>query len=172
MLHSIARYQAIDEDMRIGINAVNQPEGGSLANLRQLFREWERAGLLGSDQIVVFASAAAATRLREFFPRETVLVPVPVADKGLVGRLVAEQFKLPALLRRHEIDVLFCPGNTMPLSTSVPCVTTFQNAAPFCDGPYASRELPVRWLVLGSLMRQSARRSRRVVFLSRFFLDM
>jgi glycosyltransferase involved in cell wall biosynthesis len=158
--------------MKIGINAVNQPQGGSLANLRQLFSEWGRSALLGSDQIVVFASTAAAARLRESLPPEARVVVLPAADKGLLGRLAAEQISLPGLLQRYEIDVLFCPGNTMPLGTRVPCVTTFQNAAPFCNVPDTPLSLRVRWLVLGALMRQSAHRSRRVIFLSRYFLNL
>jgi alpha-1,3-rhamnosyl/mannosyltransferase len=158
--------------MKIGINAVNQPQGGSLANLRQLFGEWERAGLLADDEIVVFASSTAASRLRDSLPSGVVLIDVPQADKGLTGRLVAEQLKLPSLLRRHAVDVLFCPGNTMPLMSAVPCVTTFQNAAPFCEVRAAGWSLRLRWLVLGTLMRQSARRSRKVIFLSRFFLEL
>src|SRR3982751_1101059 len=99
--------------MKIGINAVNQPEGGSLANLRQLFAEWTASDVLGSDQVVVFASAAAVERLGQSLPSNALLVPVPSSNRGLVGRLYAEQFDLPRLLRRHQIDVLFCPGNTM-----------------------------------------------------------
>lgn len=158
--------------MRIGINAVNQPLGGGLASLRQLFSEWDRVGLLATDRMVVFASRAAASRLKESFPRAAQLIAVPVADKGPAGRLLAEQIMLPRLLKRHEIDVLFCPGNTMPLRTAVPCVTTFQNAAPFCNVRNVPLSLRVRWLVLGALMRQSALRSHRVIFLSRFFLDL
>jgi len=158
--------------MRIGINAVNQPQGGSLANLRQLFAEWGRGGLLGADEIIVFASAAAASRLRDSFPPNALVIDVSAADKGLAGRLWAEQVALPRLLRRHAVDVLFCPGNTMPLRTAVPCVTTFQNAAPFCEVRNAGWALRFRWLVLGALMRQSAQRSRKVIFLSRFFLDL
>ena len=158
--------------MRIGINAVNQPQGGSLANLRQLFGEWKRAGLLGSDQIVVFASTTAAKRLRDSIPQDSLIVHVPIADRGLAGRLFAEQVRLPRLMHSNAIDVLFCPGNTMPIRTAVPCVTTFQNAAPYCDVRNAPWSLRFRWLVLGTLMRQSARRSQRVIFLSRFFLDL
>jgi glycosyltransferase involved in cell wall biosynthesis len=158
--------------MNIGINAVNQPQGGSLANLRQLFREWQRGGLLNSDQLTVFASKVAAGRLTDSLPPEARLIAVPAADSGLTGRLFAEQVRLPTLLREHQIDVLFCPGNTMPLATTVPCVTTFQNAAPFCGLRNVSPALRLRWLVLGTLMRGSAWRSRRVIFLSRYFLEL
>jgi glycosyltransferase involved in cell wall biosynthesis len=158
--------------MRIGINAVNRPLGGGLASLRQLFGEWELANLLASDEIVVFASTPAADRLRESFPRGAQVILMPDADKGPWGRLVAEQITLPRLLKRHPVDVLFCPGNTMPLRTSVPCVSTFQNAAPFCNVRNAPLSLRARWLVLGTLMKQSARKSDRVIFLSRFFLDL
>jgi len=158
--------------MRIGVNALFQAHGGSLANLTQLLTEWNRTGALGDDDLVIFASSGSARRLRDVIPPRCELIIVEAADRGNLRRVLAEQVNLPWLLAKQRIDVLFCPANTIPLITSVPCVTTFQNAAPFCDIRDAGIGLRVRWRVLGFFMLLSAKRSRRVIFLSRYFLDL
>ena len=159
--------------MRIGVNALFQAHGGSLANLTELLTEWNRTGALGDDQLVIFASSGSAQRLRDVIPARCELIIVEAADRGSLRRVLAEQVNLPWLLAKQHIDVLFCPANTIPLATSVPCVTTFQNAAPFCDIRDAGIGLlRVRWRVLGFFMLLSAKRSRRVIFLSRYFLDL
>lgn len=158
--------------MRIGVNALFQAHGGSLANLTQLLSEWSRTQALEQDELVVFASAGSARRLHDVIPAGCEVVIVDSADRGGMRRIGAEQFTLPRLLTRLRIDVLFCPANTVPLTTSIPCVTTFQNAAPFCEIGDAGIGLRLRWAILGLFMRMSARRSRRVIFLSRYFLDL
>ncbi len=158
--------------MRIGVNALFQAHGGSLANLTQLLREWGRTQALVGDELVIFASAGSARRLEEVMPPQCQVVVVGSADGGGIRRIFAEQVTLARLVSARQLDVLFCPANTVPLITSVPCVTTFQNAAPFCEIRNAGVGLRVRWAILGLFMRMSARRSRRVIFLSRYFLDL
>lgn len=166
--------------MRIGISAVYYASGGSLTNLVQLLREWGRSGALQNHLVIVFASPSASQALTAQLPADVLAqlewVSVGNEGRGLLARLWAEQVVLPQLLRRHEVDVVFCPANVIPYATSVPTVVTFQNAAPFCPS-ITFRSLRhigwwVRFRLLGFLIGASARRATRMIFLSSWFEDL
>lgn len=157
--------------MRIGINALFQASGGSLTHLRLLLSEWQRSGSADGHEIVVFAPPSTAERLRDDLPSHAEVVPMPSADRGLLSRLRTEQLTLPRELRSRGIDVLYCPGSTVPLRASTPCVLSIQNAAPFCRraGAGAGPKMRLRWNILSRLIRWGAKRADRVVFLSQHF---
>jgi glycosyltransferase involved in cell wall biosynthesis len=166
--------------MRIGISAVYYASGGSLTNLVQLLREWGRAGALQNHHIIVFASPSASQALKAQLPADVLAqlewVRVGNEGRGLLARLWAEQVVLPRLLRRHHVDVVFCPANVIPYATSVPTVVTFQNAAPFCPS-ITFRSLRhigwwVRFRLLGVMIGVSTKRATRMVFLSSWFQDL
>jgi glycosyltransferase involved in cell wall biosynthesis len=165
--------------MRLGISALFQASGGSLTNLAQLLRAWDAGGALARHEVILFTSPRVAERLRDKIGEETLqkttIVPFPRSDRGLAGRLLDEQWRLPHAVEEHHIDVLFCPGNVVPLRARVPVVATFQNAAPFCESVTLSTAGLRHWLqfrMLGRFMRMSARRATRVIFLSEWFRDM
>src|SRR4051794_6326562 len=117
--------------MRVGLNALFHASGGSLTNLLQLIDEWNRGGAFLEHQWVFFVSRHTLTQIQHVLPDTVECVVFSAADRGLVTRTLVEQLLLPVRIRQQTLDVLFCPGNTMPLWTHVPCVVTFQNAAPF-----------------------------------------
>jgi glycosyltransferase involved in cell wall biosynthesis len=165
--------------MRIGISALFYASGGSLTNLSQLLRTWSEDGTLDKHDVVLFASRGTFAGLtREsganVLKRLTVRI-MKTADRGLLSRIAAEQISILHQLRKERIDVLFCPGNVIPYATKVPTVAVFQNAAPFCDSVTFRTLRGQRWIqfrVLGRLMRATARRATRVIFISRFFRDL
>ena len=164
--------------LRIGISALHRASGGSLTNLVQLLSSWKSDGTLDGHEWVIFASEESASALRtalgDLGPSVSTVV-LSGAGGGLLRRLVDEQLRLPLAVRRLRIDVLFCPGNVMPYLTRTPVVAAFQNAAPFCESVTAKSVGLRPWLqfaLLGRLMRLTARRARRVIFISRFFRDL
>ena len=164
--------------MRLGISALFQASGGSLTNLAQLLRAWDAAGALARHEITLFTSPRVAERLRKSVGEETLqkmtVVSFPLSDRGLAARLIDEQWRLPRAVERHNIDLLFCPGNVVPLRARVPMVATFQNAAPFCESVTRSAVGLRHWTqfaMLGRFMRMSARRATAVIFLSEWFRE-
>jgi len=158
--------------MRIGINALFHASGGSLTNLIQLLIRWRS---LECHQFTVYASPQTAARIREVLSDRISVVELAMSGYGLFGRLIAEQIILPRFVSRDRQDVLFCPANTMPWFVRVPCVVTFQNAAPFCP------RLGIRtvgllayfqFLILGLFMRVSAVRANTLIFISEHFRNL
>ncbi len=157
--------------MRIGINALFQARGGSLTNLAELLREWRAAGELRSREVVLFASAGTIERLGDAVQDDVTIVRPPELGESVWGRILVEQFWLSRRIGRENIDVLFSPGNTIPLFTRIPCVATLQNLGPFCEDAlrYSDWQVRVRWMLLGLFIRLTARKATRLIFISRFF---
>ncbi|HEX7831353.1 MAG TPA: glycosyltransferase family 1 protein [Thermoanaerobaculia bacterium] len=165
--------------MRIGISAVYYASGGSLTNLAQLLREWRASGALDTHRIVLFASPSAVDALRAKLSAEILeRIDVDVIGsrgRGLFARLWAEQVLLPRRLRAKNVDVVFCPANVIPYFASTPTVVTFQNAAPFCESVTWKSLRHFGWWfrfkLLGLLIRASAKRATRVIFISEWFRE-
>ena len=164
--------------MHLGISALFQASGGSLTNLAQLLRSWDSAGALARHRVTLFTSPRVTERLRRSVGDATVaktnIVSFPMSDRGLAGRLIDEQWRLPRAVEREQIDVLFCPGNVVPLRARVPMVATFQNAAPFCESVTPSTAGLRHWTqfaILGRFMRLTARRASIVIFLSEWLRE-
>lgn len=166
--------------MNIGVSALFQASGGSLSNLVRLLREWDAAGALERHRVVLFAGGQTERALREAVAPAVLAKLVTIvdggADRGLVRRLVAEQFTLLRRLREHRIDVLFSPANIVPWLSRIPSVVVFQNAAPFCESVTFRSLRGSRWWfrfqLLRLFVRASARKATRVVFLSQWFRDL
>lgn len=165
----------ISRKFRIGINALFQARGGSLTNVTQLIEEWCNMGLFQEHQFIFFCSLHTANHLKVKIPHNSKIIVMKLADRGLIWRVITEQIILPFIIRKLNLDVLFCPANTMPLASSVPTVTTFQNAAPFCDTVKPSSigcSNYFRQLILRCFMRLAAIRSQKIIFISHFFMNL
>lgn len=166
--------------MNIGISVLFQASGGSLNNLVRLLLEWGASGALDEHRVVVFASARADAALRNELPSAvTAKIETVVdarADRGLPGRLWAEQISLPRGLKARAIDVLYCPANVVPYRSRVPSVVVLQNAAPFCDTVTLRALRGSRWWFRFQLLRlfilASTRKAARVVFVSHWFREL
>ncbi len=162
--------------MRIGVSALYRSNGGSLVNLVQLMTQWQSSGALRNHELVLYVSPWTASGLARMMPSlvaaEVRLVVLSRKDQGLAGRLWYEQIILPRQLTRDGIDVLFCPANVIPFASRVPCVVTFQNAAPFCASITPGTVGMGLWLsmqLLGVLIGLSAWRATRIIFISSYF---
>lgn len=52
-----------------------------------------------------------------------------------------EQFVLPLFLKKKQIDVLYCPGNTIPIFSPSKTVVLIGTIGPFCKDIYADKNL-------------------------------
>ncbi|WP_321477050.1 glycosyltransferase family 1 protein [uncultured Paludibaculum sp.] len=142
--------------MRIGVNAlylIPGGVGGTEIYLRRLLEAMER---IPGHEIVVFTN-------RETGRLGGHTVELPVRAVSRPQRILYEQFKFPAEVRRHGIDVLLNPGFTAPLLCGVPQVTVFH------DLQHKRHPEFFRWFDLPFwrfLLWASAHRSRRLVAVS------
>ena len=159
--------------MRIGVSAPFRLHGGGELYLQRVFAEWARSGALRSHDVVLY------TRPENVAPLGLdPAVSVRTASRGdmsSAARIAWENRTIPRLAAQDKVDVLFCPGGTVPIRLDMPTVVAFRNAAPFCPSvTAASVGLPAwtEFKLIGALMRRAAQRAARVIFISRAFRDL
>jgi len=160
--------------MKIGINALFNASGGSWTNLQQLLLDWEASCFHEKHDIIIFASKSTFDNIKKLGLTKYNIILMKQCNNVFL-RMLIEQIILPLLMLKHKLNVLFCPANTMPLLSHIPCVVTFQNAAPFCDNINAASIGITKYLrlyLLGIFIKYSAKRARHVIFISKYFRDL
>jgi glycosyltransferase involved in cell wall biosynthesis len=149
--------------MKIGVNALYLlpgAVGGTEIYLRQLLRAIARVDR--ENEYLVFTNRETGLDLVPDSPRFRYC-PQPVAASHRPSRILYEQFRLPSILKRERVDVLFNPGFTAPCFTSIPMVTVFHDLQHVRHSEYFKRiDLPF-WRLL---LWQSAKRSRSLIAVS------
>lgn len=155
--------------LHLAIDASNIRQGGGLTHLSQLLYAADPAAA-GIDCISVWASRSTAAVLPvrpwlEVRSPSWIEAPMPL-------RALGQQLLLHGELIRAGCDLLFSPGGTLPICSSVPTVTMSQNMLPF--EPTEARRFG-RWSIMRLkmwLLRQSQGRSIRradgVIFLTKY----
>jgi glycosyltransferase involved in cell wall biosynthesis len=150
--------------VRIGINGlylIPGGVGGSEIYLRSLVAALGES--VSDHKIVLFLANEAA---RDFpCPPRVRLIAAPVNAIHRAQRLLFEQFQLPHLCDRHEIDVLLNPGFTGPFFPRRPMATVIFDLQ-FRDHPeYFSAADLLGWRLF---VGQTIRRSQRLITISEF----
>ena len=162
--------------IHIGISASYRLYGGSIVSLREFLPRWSAAVRAGEIRVTLYTLAENLDLLRgalddsirvRTLPKWRLLPPA--------HRMIWEQLRFPAMLRRDGVDVLFSSANVMPAAGRVPSVVMFHNAAPFCRD--LTRDILgwsywVKFRLMRIMMLVAARRATKVIFLSRFFRDL
>lgn len=159
--------------MRIGISASFRLHGASLQHLIGLLQSWDNLGIVGEHRVILYTTPSNMSSVSQYVPKYHVRLS-SIADVSTFVRIVWEQSMLSSLMQEDHLDVVFCPGGIVPLSTSVPSVALFQNAGPFCPTvtPRTVGRYNFVWFKsLGLLMRLSAKSAQRVVFISHHLRD-
>jgi glycosyltransferase involved in cell wall biosynthesis len=153
--------------MNILINALSAKQGGGQTYVRNLVANAPKAHeatiYVIAPPSLVFPSSENVIRLA---------VPQAFTNNPYV-RTIWEALALPKLLQRLRIDVLFCPGGSVPMWLPKRCkvVTTFQNMMPFDHkqrAKYPFGLMRVRNWILERTLLSGMRRSDLVIFISEF----
>ena len=161
--------------MHIAISAAYRMHGGGLVHLRNILESWARTGVDREHRISLFVREESISMLADSISERVEVHAVGGRLFALAGKLAWEQSRLVSILKKAHADVLFCPGNIVPLRSPIPVVSVFHNIGPFCSTvtPRSVGGYDWLWLrVLGLLMRLSARAATRVIFPSRYFRDL
>jgi glycosyltransferase involved in cell wall biosynthesis len=150
--------------MKILINALSARQGGGQTYLANLMR-----ALPEQEDIVLYVLAPEALIIP--VSERIVKLSVPNFTSSALLRAVWESVRIPAIIFRYQIDVLFCPGglinNWVPRSCAT--VTMFRNMIPF--DPRVTALYPVgyqrvrNWLLKRSMLR-SMQQADLVIFIS------
>jgi glycosyltransferase involved in cell wall biosynthesis len=146
--------------VRIGLNLlflVPGETGGSEIYVRETVPELAR---LHGEEIVAFVNREAADI--DLGPGVTI-VPVDVSGRGRFGRVLAEQRRLPKLVREHGIELLHSLGTTAPPKPSCVNVVTILDViyARFPEAHTFAMRMGMRVLV-----PRAARAADRVITIS------
>lgn len=88
------------------------------------------------------------------------LLPCHWPTSRPVLRVLWEQFALPSAVSRHQIEVLHCPLNVLPLTIKVPCVVTVHDLS---FERFPDRFHPIKQRYLSIFTRLSASRAAHIV---------
>lgn len=161
--------------MNIAVSAPFRMHGGGLVHLRNILQAWHGSGAAAKHSITLYLRPESVPALSLPSGHRFRIEDAGDHAMGTLDRLLWEQTILPGKLKRAGANVVFCPGNLVPLRSEVPTVAVFHNAAPFHRG-MRLRDLGLHdWAffqAMGPLMRFSARAARRAVFISNYFKDL
>jgi glycosyltransferase involved in cell wall biosynthesis len=148
--------------MRVAIDAreLREQPTGVGRYLASLLAVWEKLPSARSHEFVLCAPESADESSAQ--PRARF-----VARRGWTGNAgtMWEQLTLPSLVRQTKADVLFCPGYTAPVFSSVPTVVAIH------DVSFAAHPEWFGWregLRRRAVAKMAARRAARVLTISQF----
>jgi glycosyltransferase involved in cell wall biosynthesis len=150
--------------MRIGVDALSVvpgETGGGETYLAGLLGAMEDVAAARAHEVVVYCAPETARLFRE---RGAVrLATLPIDNRSRARRLLYEHLRFGGRLRADKIDVLFAPGNALPLRTPCPAVLGVQSLHSFLVPQEMSR---FRVAYFRRVVPASARRAARVLCVS------
>ncbi len=150
--------------MRIGVDALSVvpgETGGGETYLAGLLGAMEDVAAARGHEVVVYSAPDAARLFRE---RGAVrLATLPLDNRSRARRLLFEHLRLAKRLRADKIDVLYAPGNALPLRTPCPAVLGVQSLHSFVVPEEMSR---FRVAYFRRVVPTSTRRAARVLCVS------
>lgn len=112
---------------KIGIDAHNLRAGGGITHLLHILQYSDE--IEAFDEIYVFCNKALAYKLEQYGLKKLKIVTPVELDKNLVYRIYWQQFLLPKIAEKENLDFVFCPGGIIPFKkiTSAKKVCMFRN---------------------------------------------
>lgn len=155
----------------IGIDATNLNTGGGRTHIRELLTHLKPEAF-DIGRVVVWGARDTLDAL----PEASWLLKVhdPIFERGILYRAYWQLFRLSAAARREGCTLLLIPGGVYA-GTFRPVVTICQNLLPFDEkalARYGFSLYLLRLKILRYVFGYAFRVSARVVFLSRFALEM
>lgn len=153
----------------LGIDASNIRAGGGVTHLSQLLSA-ANPHEYDFKKVVVWSGAATLKKLpkREWLQK----IHITWLDKSLPWRLLWQQLRLPAAIKKYNCVALFSPGGTSPAFRSAPNFVMSQNLLPFDTEERARFRLLSGMRLKLKLLRWSQLRSMRkadaLIFLTHY----
>jgi len=149
--------------MKIAINALSAKTGGGVTYLNRLI--YYLRGVDGQNEYYIFVTQNNHEKIIAFEdPRFRV---IEVHIWSLLHRLLYEQFALPILLKRLNIDVVYAPAEIAPLLAPCAVVLGIQNSNAYYKVPIKrSAAEKLKFWVLRQLAKLSSRKASRIIFVS------
>lgn len=155
---------------RIAINLTYTPSGGSYAQAFNLIQYLSR---VNSQYTFIIISKEKNRSLLEsaiIGNNISFIYYSSIANISTLFRVFWEQLYLPFLLRRLNIDILFCPGNISPIFTKTKTIQWIGTMGPFERGFYKGLTIfgKGKSYLNRCLMIWSAKSADKVIFESNF----
>ena len=133
--------------MRIAINALSVKIGGGVTYMRNLVPRIAKADPDDEYFLIVAAENYQAVFSSLVLGPNLTIIKISTRNRLLV-RMFKEQFVLPFVMRRHRIDILFCPANIISFFARCRQVLWIQNIDPFVyiEGETWLRRMKVAFL--------------------------
>jgi glycosyltransferase involved in cell wall biosynthesis len=109
---------------------------------------------------VLFVSEGEASKLGIVESDWLKIVIVPNSKRTPLHKVIGEQFRLPSLISREKIDVMYYPGNFLSLFSHVPAVLNIRSMAHAYPNYGVSG---MRCFVRSLLLSPSARKARSII---------
>lgn len=150
--------------VRIGINLlpIMPGHGGIRTHVRGLLTGFRELGV--AEDIILFINRELANEPAEW-TRGFETVRTGVRARSRPRRYIYEQAAMPVQVRRTDIDVLHCPGYSVPLYADVPTVVTIHDVNYEAVPETFSTLSRFVW---GQIVPRSARRASAVITVSSF----
>jgi len=152
----------------IFVDALSALQGGGQTYLVNLFKFMPPT--VAADCRVIVLVPHGSRSVFAFGPGIEVLSS-PYASRSLISRLIWSTLRLPKLLRKLKIDVLYCPGGIVSAFGDWKTVVAFRNMLPF--SPEERKRFPLgfirfRLAMLRWIQARSFRSADLVIFVSHF----
>ena len=149
--------------MKIAISALSAKTGGGVTYLNRLIYYLRKVDT--ENDHYIFVTCDNHRKIIDF--EDPQLHVIEVRIRSLLHRLLYEQFALPPLLKRLNIDIVYAPAEIAPLLAPCPVVLGIQNANVYYQTKIKRplRE-KVKFWVLRQLARISSRKASRIIFVS------
>jgi glycosyltransferase involved in cell wall biosynthesis len=154
--------------MKIVINAMAAVAGGSVTYLLNFLPALSEIDT--SHEFTVLLSDTLRDDISEQLPSNDKIAYQYIQKKGLIQRIFWEQFVLPLWLYRHGADVLFAPMDVAPVLAPCPVVLAVRNPNPYYEIGIKGNA-KAKFLFQKLLTRLSARKARKVIFVSHYARD-
>jgi len=150
--------------MKIAINALSAKTGGGVTYLNRLIYYLREVDEQNEYYIIV----AKDNRRKIIAFEDTRFHVIEVRIRSLLHRLLYEEFVLPILLKRLDIDVLYAPADLAPLMVRCILVVGVQHQHIYyrhLEHLFSPTE-KIRHRILRILAWHSLRRADKVIFIS------
>ena len=164
------KKQAVNQKIRIGIDATNIRIGGGITHLLELFNAIDAIGIqsLQIEQVCIWGGTPTLHALPNFSWLSKIN-PQPL-NGTLWQRIGWQIFSLPKAVRNAHCDVLFVPGGSY-VGSFHPVVTMSQNLFPFEWSAIKSNGISLRslkFMLLRWVQSYSFTHSDGVIFLTQY----